>query len=76
MMFFHIIFQKRFWFMYKKMVEKKVTQGFIIDKEYVLFFTIHKMMCLNTKALREMACEILELKLYHQELNLSLASIF
>ena len=71
-----MFFQKRFWFMYKKMVEKKVTQGFTIDEEYVLFFTILKMMCLNTKALREMACEILELKLYHQELNLSLASIF
>ena len=28
---------------YKKMVEKNVTQGFIIDEEYVLFFTIHKM---------------------------------
>ena len=76
MMFFHIIFQKRFWFMYKKMVEKKVTQGFIIDEEYVLFFTILKMMRLNTKALREMACKILELKLCHQELNLSLTSIF
>ena len=76
MMFFHIIFQKQFWFMYKKMVEKKVTQGFIIDEEYVLFFTILKMMCLNTKALREMACKILELKLYHQELNLSLTSFF
>ena len=25
------------------------------------FFTIHKMMCLNSKALREMACKILEL---------------
>ena len=63
-------------FMYKKMVEKKVTQGFILDEEYVLFFTILKMMCLNTKALREMACKILELKLYHQELNLSLTSFF
>ena len=28
---------------YKEMVEKNVTQGFIIDEEYVLFFTIHKM---------------------------------
>ena len=28
---------------YKKMVEKNVTQGLIIDEEYVLFFTIHKM---------------------------------
>ena len=28
---------------YKKMVEKNVTQGFIIDEEYVLFITIHKM---------------------------------
>ena len=36
-MFFHIIFQKRFRFIYKKMVEKKVTQGFIIDEEYVIF---------------------------------------
>lgn len=33
MMFFHIIFQKRFRFIYKKMVEKKVTQGFIIDED-------------------------------------------
>ena len=36
-MFFHIIFQKRFRFIYKKMVEKKVIQGVIIDEEYVLF---------------------------------------
>ena len=28
---------------YKKMVEKNVTQSFIIDEEYILFFTIHKM---------------------------------
>ena len=30
-----IIFQKQFRFIYQKMVEKKITQGFIVDEEYV-----------------------------------------